>query len=455
MPYTFHLPTTSSLIFTHFLDCPSHPSLALTAATHRSVLRDALKKQKRLSSQAQTANLSHILSALQTYLPYLFAIDDGLRDKCVCDEEIQVVLLKEIEVEWRPCLSATVPGRDVSRVRGRGLDYEVSFALATLAYVYSLLASSQLHSIYLAATPSSPEQRVAAITTATKLLLQANSIHNFLIPRASEATFPPSAIDVSSSAQSALASLALAEATLLAVAKDDPYAALVAQDRNSSDREWMIKAPEIPKVRAHLFARLSLAAAEHASRAHSLLKVPSGEKDKGRGARDSLVDYSKDLAKTSRAKACRFFGIDAELRGKMGEAIAWLNGGLKELDIKPSGTSEASKAKGFSKLKQNWVEKREDKKIEKGGEWGSDAGRFEEGRVLQMLEKKWNKVNDMVSSFHALHTAEEGIENVRLRSTRKLSHLQSLSLQICHPEERYTPRSSTRHRVWRRKPWPR
>ena len=424
MPYPFPLSTPSSLIFSHFLESPSHPTLVLSASVHRSVLRDALKKHKRLNPQAQTANLSHILAALQNYLPYLFALFNGLGNQRVCDEEIDVILHKEIEVEWRPCLSSTIPGREAPRIRGRGLDYELSFALTTLAYVYNLLARSQLHSVYLAATPLAPDKRVAAITTATKHLLQAVSVHNFLIPRASEASFPPSANDVSSPIQSALASLALAEATLLAVAKDDPYAALVAQDRNSNDREWMIKAPEIPQVRAHLFARLSLAAAEHASQAHSLLKAPNGEKEKSRGVRDSIVDYAKDLSKASRAKACRFFGIDAELRGKTGEAIAWVNGGLKELDIKPSTASDASKTKGFSKLKQNWVEKREDKRIEKGGEWGSDAGRLEEGRVLQMLEKKWNKVNDMVCSFRFKH--QETLTDAKLvRSTHKLSHLRA------------------------------
>ena len=422
MPYTFSLPTTSSLAYSHFLQSSSHPSLALTASVHRSVLRDVLKKHKRLSPQAQTANLGHILSALQDYLPYLFALADGLSNHTVCDEEIDVILQKEIEVEWKPSLASTIPGREVPRLRGKGLDYELSFTLATLAYVYNLLARSHLHSIYLATTPLSPDQRVTAITTATKHLLFAVSVHNFLIPRVSEASFPPSAIDISSPTQSALSSLALAEATLLAITKDDPYSALVAQDRNSTDREWMFKAPEIPQVRAHLFARLSLAAAQHSNRAYSLLKVPAGKSNKAKGACDSVVNYARDLAKTSRAKACRFFGIDAELRGKTGEAIAWVNGGLKELDIKPSIVSEASKTKGFSKLKQNWVEKREDKKIEKGGEWGGDAGRLEEGRVLQMLEKKWHKINDMVCSqtFEGNEKLTDGQPD---RSTHKLSRL--------------------------------
>lgn len=63
-----------------------------------------------------------------------------------------------------------------------------------------------------------------------------------------------------------------------------------------------------------------------------------------------------------------------------------------------SGQDEAAKKSslGFSKFKKEWAEKREDKKIEKGGAWGADAGRFEEGRVVDMLLAKWEKMNDTV-----------------------------------------------------------
>ena len=49
-------------------------------------------------------------------------------------------------------------------------------------------------------------------------------------------------------------------------------------------------------------------------------------------------------------------------------------------------------------LKKGWAERREDRKIEKGGQWGSDGGRFEEARIIEMLDQKWNKMNDMASN---------------------------------------------------------
>ena len=308
---------------------------------------------------------------------------------------MDVTLHKEVEVEWRPCLAdaLAITGKTPSRILGKGLDYELCFVLNTLAFCYSLSARTQLHVLYAATTPS-PEQRAEIVTAATKHLLLANSIHDYIIKRATNCSFTSSAVDISSTTQSGLASLALAEATLLAVLKDDPYPALVAQDRNHSDREWMIKAPEIPKVRAHLFARLCLAAAEHAGHAYALF---SGSK--GNRTNDSIIEYSQNLRRAAKAKACRFFGIDAEISGKTGEAIAWLGGGHKELGFKVKDADGAVNIKGIAKLKKEWTERREDKKVERGGEWGSDAGRLEEARVIEMLEKKWKKFNDTVCAF--------------------------------------------------------
>ncbi|CAJ2501192.1 Uu.00g040450.m01.CDS01 [Anthostomella pinea] len=185
-----------------------------------------------------------------------------------------------------------------------------------------------------------------------------------------------------------MSSLALAEATLLAVLKDDPYPAAVIQDRNDNDREWMYKAPEIPKVRAHLFARLCLAAADHAAQASALCQT------QGKGVsklNDGLVRYLEDFRKTSRAKACRFFGIDAELSGQTGSALGWLRCGLQELGIEPK---EAKKGLSLTRMKKDWSEKREDKKVERGTNWGADAGKLEETRVIELLEAKWTKIND-------------------------------------------------------------
>lgn len=357
-------------------------------------MRDTLKKHKRLPPSEQSPHLASVLLSLNNYIPYLLALDDGLGSKPVAGEEVDVVLKSTPISEWRPTLSeAAVPGREMNRLKIQSLEYETYFVLSTLAYTYTLLSRASLRPLYSSATASpSAEQRTLAITTATKHLLQAASIHDYLFTRSDQVSSAPPCVDITKSSFRALTSLALAEATLLAVLKDDPYPAAVAQDRNKNDKEWMIKAPEIPKVRAHLFARLCLAAAEHAANTLSLLHTSSGA-TKGKVDGD-LLKYVEDLRRTGRGKACRFFGIDAELGGQTGAAIAWLRAGMHELGL--ASKEEGKKGLSLGRLKKGWDEKREDKRVEKGSHWGSDAGRLEEGRVLEMLEKKWNKMNDTV-----------------------------------------------------------
>ena len=387
MPFAFTLPTTSALPFSSFATSTTHPSLPLATSTYRAVLRSALKKHKRLSLSSRASNLSTVLAALDDYLPYLLALDTALCGRTLNGEEIDVALKEEIHVEWRTTLTATVPGREPSRVKGKGLDFEITFILHTLACVYTLQARAQLLALYGAITPTT-EQRTAIITTATKQLLQVNSIYNYLASRSAEIDASSAVLETLAQTQGGLAALALAEANLLAVLKDDPYPAVVAQGRNKNDNDWMFKPPDIPKVRAHLFARLCLAAAEHAGKAEAMLSA-SGRID------EALIKYVNDLNRSSRAKACRFFGIDADLGGETGQGIAWLTGGRKQLGF--AGTKVEGKMKGFAKLKKDWTERREDNKIEKGGEWGRDAGRLEELRVIEMLEQKWTKMNDTVS----------------------------------------------------------
>jgi hypothetical protein len=398
MPFPLTLPTTSSFSFSSYFSSDSHPSLPLSTSTYRGVLRDALKKHKRLSPSEQTPNLSNILLALDNYIPYLLAIDAGLGSQPVSGEEVDVVLKSTPILEWRPTLSEkAIPGRETARLKLKSLEYEIYFVFSTLAYTYTLLSRASLHPLYSTATASpSPEQRSIFITTASKNLLSAASIHDYLSTLSDLVTSDSPCIDISKSTFRALTSLALAEATLLAVLKDDPYSASVAQERNKNDKEWMIKAPEIPKVKAHLFARLCLAASEHASNAKSLLNASGKRQDK---IDPDLLKYVEDLRKTGRGKACRFFGIDAELGGQTGAAIAWLQAGMHELGL---ATKDEGSKKGLNlgRFKKEWTEKREDKKIEKGAAWGSDAGKLEEGRVLEMLSVKWNKMNDMVCQPH-------------------------------------------------------
>lgn len=389
MPFPFPLPTTSSVLLSDFLASPSHPSLPLEATTRRSVLKDALKKYKRLPPQSRGSGLSAVQDALTNYLPYLLALSTGSGCLDVGSESVDVEVLTPLAVEWRTTLSATIPGREAPRQKLTGLHHEIAFVFSTLAYTYSLLARQQLSVLHGSASLSN-EQRTTAISAAMKHLLDAYNVHTYLLSTPSVSAAKDAPADIQPSTISALASLALAEAWLVVVSKDDPYAAAVAEDRNESNKDWMFKAPSIPKVRAHLYARLCLAAAEHASTASGLLSRSGNAK-----IDDDLTKYVDDLRRTARGKAARFLAIDTELSGKTGEGLAWLKGAKKELGL--AVELEDGKRKGFRGLKQSWQEKREDRRAEKGGEWGLDAGRLEEARVVEMLEAKWDKENSTIN----------------------------------------------------------
>ncbi|GJC92474.1 pH-response regulator protein palc [Colletotrichum higginsianum] len=355
MPFPFVLPTTSAFSFSSSFGSDTHPSLPLSSSTYRGVVRDALKKHKRLPPTSQSSHVSTVIGALNGYIPYLLAIDAGLNPTTQSGDYINLNTKVPPSIEWRPTLSDNaVPGREQAR------------------------------------TTLDSQQRTAAIQTATKYLLDAASIYDYIASRAERVQVAPPCSDVSPSTLRAMSSLALAEATLLAVLKDDPYPAIIAQDRNKNDREWMYKAPDIPKVRAHLFARLCLAAAEHAAQASSLCQAA------GRGSskiNEALLRYLEDLRRACRAKACRFFGIDAEIGGQVGVAIAWLQAGLQELGIE---SKHSNKSTGFGRIKKEWSEKREERKIEKETAWGADGGKGEETRVIEFLEGKWHKLNDTI-----------------------------------------------------------
>ncbi|ROW02062.1 hypothetical protein VPNG_07654 [Cytospora leucostoma] len=413
MPYPFVLPTTSAFSYSSNFTCDSHPSLPLTASTHRGVVRDVLKKHKRLPPSSQPSNLPTVLSAITNYLPYLLAVDSGLNHRTIGNGDEIFSIIQErpgapLNIEWRATISGvSIPGRKENpRVAIHSLDHEVAFVLATLSYAHTLLARAALHPLTSTTTAATEDlyaigsqPRQAAISTATRHLLDAAAVHDHLARRAerpqhSSPSSPPApCADVSAATARAQCELALAEATLLAVLKDDPYPAVVAQDRNKNDREWMYKAPDVPKVRAHLFARLCLAAAEHAARAHSLVSSGGGAGGGGR-LDDGFIKYLEDLRRSSRAKACRFFGIDAELGGQTGSAIGWLHAALQELGVEARTSSERSS--GLGRLKKEWAEKREDRRVEKGTAWGADAGKLEETRVIEMLEAKWTKQNDTI-----------------------------------------------------------
>ncbi|KAF5138798.1 pH-response regulator protein palC [Metarhizium anisopliae] len=395
MPFPFVLPTTSSFSFSSCFSCDSHPSLPLTASGQRGVVRDALKKHKRSPPNTRIRSLAAVISSIDGYLPYLLAVDAGVSSQCLDGGEVISVVLKTApSISWRPTLSGDiVPGRERPRVKITSLEYEIFFVLSSLAYAYTLTARSTLQPLYMTTTSFlGTKERTTAITAATKHLLDAASIYDYLSLRSEQISSTAPCADVAPTTAGALSSLALAEATLLAVLKDDPYPAAVAQDRNKTDKEWMFKAPDIPKVRAHLFARLCLAASDHAAKASSLLQSAGSGSSK---MNPVLLKYLEDLRRTSRAKACRFFGIDADLGGQTAEGIGWLRVGLQELGIE---AKEAKKGFSLSRLKKDISEKREDRRVERETDWGSDAGRLEEARIIELLDEKWNKINDTMNT---------------------------------------------------------
>lgn len=494
MPYPFVLPTTSAFSYSSSFTCDSHPSLPLTASTHRGVVRDVLKKHKRLPPAAQPAHVPTVVSALAAYLPYLLAVDAGLAHRTIGDgSELFSIIQRSppggaaaahhgLAIEWRPTLSDALlfrRGDGVPRVRVRALEHEVAFVLAAQGYALALLARAALQPLYSTTTAldglyavGSPD-RQGAISAATKHLLDAAAVYDYLARRAEQPrpahAPPPPCADVTADTARAQCHLALAEATLLAVLKDDPYPAVVAQDRNKNDKEWMYKAPDVPKVRAHLFARLCLAAAEHAAKAHSLCAWQTGTGssvsggirlglkkkgeeggDEGAGAEgagggkldDGFVRYLDDLRRTSRAKACRFFGIDAELGGQTGNAIGWLHAGLQELGVEVKDTSK--KASGLSRLKKEWTEKREDRRVDKWTTWGADAGKLEETRIIEVLESKWTKQNDTVRTcvqfgpVKDIHN-ESVLTMYNSRCSPRPSRRPGRCSPRCPPHERFTP----------------
>jgi hypothetical protein len=442
MVYNYNLPTTSHLSFQNYIYSNTHPSLPQAASTARHTLRIALKTHKRLSPRERESNLQNILHALNEYIPYLFAVNDGLSGRGIKSgggpgtEEVDITLKEEFVVEWRPVLSSLsailksassaggvgiggANGKNTRVVRGRGIDFEIAFVVGTLGYVLSALARvTVLRTLYALSTPSA-EQRAAAVQNATKLLLQASSAHTLIATSHSSSdegvahdgsAHPP---QMNTAVQTALASLALAEATLLAVLKDDAYTFACIQARNPNDKEWMVRAPQIPKVRALLFARLCVRSAEYAEQAVSSLGSAGASGSSTTRIDEDILKYVQTVAKVARAKACRFFAVDAELAGKVGEGIAWLRAGKGALGIKtallPEGES-AGKSGTFSKLKKGWSDRRDERRLEKSNSGstvvvqgdelsrGDDAGWEEEGRVIDMLESKWVKMNNTVSN---------------------------------------------------------
>ncbi|KAA8893622.1 hypothetical protein FN846DRAFT_505130 [Sphaerosporella brunnea] len=385
MPYPYPLPTTSPVAFVPHYTSPVYPSLPLLCTQHRGTLRNLLKAFKRASPAQQSTQLPQLLQAIETYLPYLLFLQSSLHSGDVLASDSPTPLT----TSWRTTLTApSFPGAPPKRVEREGLDYEILFVLNTLAYVHTLLARSQLHD---ALAPSvQTEKKQSLLNTAIQHLLTSSAIFTFAVslprpPAASE--WPP---DLSPAVLSALASLSLADATLLAVTKQDPYPTyLLVSSGQGSDSTSLLYAPPAPPtgVKALLLARICIAASSHAEAGTGLLASSSSRRKRDdEEVVPDLGRYLDSLQKVARAKCCRFLSIDAEASGRVGEGIGWAT--LARSILSPTNTG---------KLKREFLERRENKALERGdASWGLDAGKLEEGRTLERLEEKWRKSNDAV-----------------------------------------------------------
>lgn len=413
MPYPFALPTISFLDFTAHYHSPVYPSFPLLITTHRGNLRNVLKAHKRLPSAQQPTNLPSVQRALEAYLPHLLFLADSIHSGDV----LPVDSAPPLEPAWRCTLTPTgFPGADPPQIKRAGLDYELFFTLQTLAYAYTLLARSQLRSVLSPSTARTPEQSQAQLNDAIKNLLLASGVHNHVLtlprPPMTSADWP---IDLSSSTVSALSSLAMGDATMLAVTKQDPFPSYISLTAASSPAtkkslDWLYNPPSPPTgVKALLLARLCIATADHAQNALALIdraRVP-----------DELPAYLDALHRTARAKACRFLGIDAEVGGRIGEAIGWIT-----LSQQTLGSGSGSGGLSLDKSR----EKKEAKRMERAeATWGADAGRGEEARVVQGLADTWRRENEKVFFQAPVETAELA---ARIPTGRE-----------CHPSHAWDP----------------
>ncbi|RPB06897.1 hypothetical protein P167DRAFT_568922 [Morchella conica CCBAS932] len=228
MPFPFTLPTTSPISYPTFFTSPSPPSLPLLASSHRGTLRNALKAHKRLPPASQAANIPHIITLLTKYTTHLLTLTTALEDNTA----FLLPAAPQFTTSWRATLTPpTRRGRlagESPRIARNGLSYEIFFTLSTLAYAHTLQALNQLHQVLAspsaaaAATPA-PADPQQLFNLAAANLLTAASVYEHLLTRPR----PPSAetwpVELTPPALAALSAVNMADATLVAVVKQDPY----------------------------------------------------------------------------------------------------------------------------------------------------------------------------------------------------------------------------------------
>ncbi|PWW79397.1 hypothetical protein C7212DRAFT_154077 [Tuber magnatum] len=389
MPFPYTLPTTSTISYPTYFESPLYPTLPLATSSHRGSLRNALKTHKRLPAASQASGIPSIINQLKSYLAHLLTLYDTLTAGDAFFKEGA----PRLTTSWRTVLSARkVAAKEPPRVARPGLSYEIFWSISALGYAYTLLARSQLQGILAAPSSSTTSRGAADATAAANSLNQATanlftsaSIFQHLLTRPlppHASSWPP---DLSPQVLSALSSISLSAATLSAVMKQDPYPTYLSiiateKKKQQKSKEWLYNPPAPPAgVRALLIARLCVAASDHAAKALGLLST--AEKTDAGEIGEELLRYADSLQRVSKAKACRFLGIDAEATGRVGEGISWIRSAKTILNASNSTSSVGSFV--GDRLRRRDV-------------WGADAGKVDEERTLDALEGRWKKLNDSV-----------------------------------------------------------
>lgn len=148
---------------------------------------------------------------------------------------------------------------------------------------------------------------------------------------------------------------------------------------------------------------------------------------------EDLLKYLESLQKVGRAKSCRFLGIDAEASSRCGEGISWLLLAKSILTGSAATASGSSSSTSIDKLRRELSERKEAKHIAAADpNWGMDAGRAEEIKVLEALEGKWRKLNDSIM-FQTLPDVGELMK--RIPSGREFHSLKAWEAPMLGAEE--------------------
>ncbi|KDQ57433.1 hypothetical protein JAAARDRAFT_130249 [Jaapia argillacea MUCL 33604] len=363
--YLYELPTTGAVSFTDFCSDPSSSYTARIAeATEaRANLRAALKESKR----TDTKDYLRLVKIIDDYLPHLYGIVN-------CTSAGDLVITTEPFFSWRTTLSSNV-FQTSPRLSLPCLQTDVVFTLITSAFALTNLARSVLVSLgsYEHQREILDKERKVKddkVNFTVTLLTKAAGIFGWLsevgvgdwekdVKERGGLGKVERPVELSKEVCAALAKMSLADAQSLAIRK------LLSK---ASYDSTLTPGPPLPKSHPSpaLIAKLHLECSSLYSSARSLAKTPSSTSShssksamgklglsKGNKHHDqddevgsvipSLRHYLSSETTLHTALAHKWLGVDTGERGRVGEAVGFLQWAKKELDdIKDNNTKHLS-----------------------------------------------------------------------------------------------------------------